>query len=135
MEPSGRHTLCNRRANSKEWLNSKINPLNDTLLLRAIGVRVSVDDFGTGHSSLAYLRQFPLHSLKVDRSFVRGIEGSRDMASIVSAVTTMAQQLGLRVVAELDGPIDALHRRRLGVLAADELRTLIGLLARLREAE
>ena len=70
------------------------------LQLRAIGVRVSVDDFGTGHSSLAYLRQFPLHSLKVDRSFVRGIEGSRDMASIVSAVTTMAQQLGLRVVAE-----------------------------------
>jgi predicted signal transduction protein with EAL and GGDEF domain len=64
------------------------------LQLRAIGVRVSVDDFGTGHSSLAYLRQFPLHSLKVDRSFVRGIEGNRDMASIVSAVTTMAQQLG-----------------------------------------
>jgi EAL domain-containing protein (putative c-di-GMP-specific phosphodiesterase class I) len=70
------------------------------LQLRAIGVRVSVDDFGTGHSSLSYLRQFPLHSLKVDRSFVRGIEGNRDMASIVSAVTTMAQQLGLRVVAE-----------------------------------
>jgi len=70
------------------------------LQLRAIGVRVSVDDFGTGHSSLAYLRQFPLHSLKVDRSFVRGIEGNRDMASIVSAVATMAQQLGLRVVAE-----------------------------------
>jgi EAL domain-containing protein (putative c-di-GMP-specific phosphodiesterase class I)/GGDEF domain-containing protein len=70
------------------------------LQLRAIGVRVSVDDFGTGHSSLAYLRQFPLHSLKVDRSFVRGIEDNRDMASIVSAVTTMAQQLGLRVVAE-----------------------------------
>jgi len=70
------------------------------LQLRAIGVRVSVDDFGTGHSSLAYLRQFPLHSLKVDRSFVRGIEDNRDMASIVSAVTTMARQLGLRVVAE-----------------------------------
>jgi EAL domain-containing protein (putative c-di-GMP-specific phosphodiesterase class I)/GGDEF domain-containing protein len=70
------------------------------LQLRAIGVRVSVDDFGTGHSSLAYLRQFPLHSIKVDRSFVRGIEDNRDMASIVSAVTTMARQLGLRVVAE-----------------------------------
>jgi len=70
------------------------------LQLRAIGVRVSLDDFGTGHSSLAYLRQFPLDSLKVDRSFVRGIENSGDMASIVNAVKSMAHQLGLRVVAE-----------------------------------
>ena len=70
------------------------------LELRAIGVRVSLDDFGTGHSSLAYLRQFPLDSLKVDRSFVRGIENSGDMASIVNAVKSMAHQLGLRVVAE-----------------------------------
>ena len=68
--------------------------------LRAIGVRVSLDDFGTGHSSLAYLRQFPLDSLKVDRSFVRGIEDNDDMASIVNAVKSMAHQLGLRVVAE-----------------------------------
>ena len=70
------------------------------LQLRAIGVRVSLDDFGTGHSSLAYLRQFPLDSLKVDRSFVRGIEDNGDMASIVNAVKSMAHQLGLRVVAE-----------------------------------
>ena len=68
--------------------------------LRAIGVRVSLDDFGTGHSSLAYLRQFPLDSLKVDRSFVRGIEDNGDMTSIVNAVKSMAHQLGLRVVAE-----------------------------------
>jgi len=70
------------------------------LQLRAIGVRVSLDDFGTGHSSLAYLRQFPLDSLKVDRSFVRGIETDGDMASIVNAVKSMAHQLGLRIVAE-----------------------------------
>jgi diguanylate cyclase (GGDEF)-like protein len=70
------------------------------LQLRAIGVRVSLDDFGTGHSSLAYLRQFPLDSLKVDRSFVRGIESNGDMASIVGAVKAMAHQLGLRIVAE-----------------------------------
>src|SRR5688572_5397069 len=73
-----------------------------TLLMqiRALGVRVSVDDFGTGHSALAYLRQFPLDSLKVDRSFVRGIEANPDMASILGAVTTMARQLGLQMVAE-----------------------------------
>jgi hypothetical protein len=73
-----------------------------TLLMqiRALGVRVSVDDFGTGHSALAYLRQFPLDSLKVDRSFVRGIESNPDMASILGAVTTMTRQLGLQMVAE-----------------------------------
>ena len=68
--------------------------------IRALGVRVSVDDFGTGHSALAYLRQFPLDSLKVDRSFVRGIENNPDMASILGAVTTMTRQLGLQMVAE-----------------------------------
>jgi len=73
-----------------------------TLLMqiRALGARVSVDDFGTGHSALAYLRQFPLDSLKVDRSFVRGIEANPDMASILGAVTTMTRQLGLQMVAE-----------------------------------
>ena len=73
-----------------------------TLLMqiRALGVRVSVDDFGTGHSALAYLRQLPLDSLKVDRSFVRGIEANPDMASILGAVTTMTRQLGLQMVAE-----------------------------------
>ncbi len=73
-----------------------------TLLMqiRALGVRVSVDDFGTGHSALAYLRQFPLDSLKVDRSFVRGIETNQDMASILGAVSTMTRQLGLQMVAE-----------------------------------
>ena len=68
--------------------------------LRAMGVRVSVDDFGTGHSSLAMLRQLPADSLKVDRSFVRGIEGQKGMVDILNAVTTMARQLGLHVVAE-----------------------------------
>ena len=68
--------------------------------LRAIGVRISVDDFGTGHSSLAYLRKFPVDSLKIDRSLVRGIESNVDMTHIVGALTAMAHQLGLRVVAE-----------------------------------
>jgi diguanylate cyclase (GGDEF)-like protein len=68
--------------------------------LRALGVRISLDDFGTGYSSLAYLRQFPLDALKIDRSFVRGIEIHTDMVDIVRTISTMAQQLGLRVVAE-----------------------------------
>jgi len=68
--------------------------------LRSLGIRISVDDFGTGHSSLARLRQFPVDCLKVDRSFVRGMEDSADMAGILATVSSMARQLGLRVVVE-----------------------------------
>ena len=68
--------------------------------LRALGMRVSVDDFGTGYSSLAYLRNLPLDSLKVDRSFIRGIEANGDIMSILAAVTGMGRQLGLQVVVE-----------------------------------
>ena len=68
--------------------------------LRTRGVRVSIDDFGTGHSSLASLGQLPLDALKMDRSFVRGIEVRPDLGEIVSAVLVMARQLGLRVIAE-----------------------------------
>jgi EAL domain-containing protein (putative c-di-GMP-specific phosphodiesterase class I)/GGDEF domain-containing protein len=79
------------------------NPAAVTAMLaqvRATGVRVSVDDFGTGHSSLAYLRQFPLDTLKIDRSFIRGIEANTDAQAIFNAVATMARQLGLHVVVE-----------------------------------
>ena len=68
--------------------------------LRAMGIRISIDDFGTGYSSLAYLRQFPVDALKVDRSFVRGMETHKDTADIIGTLTAMAQQLGLHVVAE-----------------------------------
>jgi len=68
--------------------------------LRAMGVRISIDDFGTGYSSLAYLRQFPVDALKVDRSFVRGMETHKDTADIIGGLIAMAQQLGLHVVAE-----------------------------------
>jgi hypothetical protein len=68
--------------------------------LRTLGVRISIDDFGTGHSSLANLGQLPLDALKLDRSFVRGIEVRPDLREIVAAVLGMARQLGLRVTAE-----------------------------------
>ena len=68
--------------------------------LRALGLRISMDDFGTGHSSLAYLRQFPVDALKVDRAFVRGVEANTDMAEILKGVTAMARQLGLYTVVE-----------------------------------
>ncbi|MBI5718569.1 MAG: bifunctional diguanylate cyclase/phosphodiesterase [Burkholderiales bacterium] len=68
--------------------------------LRRAGFHVSIDDFGTGHSSLAVLRRLPAAELKVDRSFVVDLEASESARSIVEAVLSVARTLGLRVVAE-----------------------------------
>jgi diguanylate cyclase (GGDEF)-like protein/PAS domain S-box-containing protein len=68
--------------------------------LKAIGVRLVLDDFGTGWSSLAYLKRFPLDGLKIDREFVAGLGGSPEDTAIVAAVLSMAEALELDVIAE-----------------------------------
>jgi EAL domain-containing protein (putative c-di-GMP-specific phosphodiesterase class I) len=68
--------------------------------LRVMGARVALDDFGTGQSSLAYLHQFPADKLKLDRSFVCDMDTRNDVRDIVGAVTALAHQLGLEVIAE-----------------------------------
>jgi hypothetical protein len=68
--------------------------------LRAMGVRISIDDFGTGYSSLAYLSQLPVDALKIDKSFIHGIDTHNDKAHIVATLTEMAQRLKLHIVAE-----------------------------------
>jgi len=68
--------------------------------LRRAGVHVSIDDFGTGHSSLAALRQLPAAELKIDRAFVTDLETSHEARSIAAAIVRMAHTLDLRVVAE-----------------------------------
>jgi diguanylate cyclase (GGDEF)-like protein/PAS domain S-box-containing protein len=68
--------------------------------LRERGIQVAMDDFGTGHSSLAMLRTLPLNVLKLDRSFVQHLPESETDAAVASAVVTLARRLGLSVVAE-----------------------------------
>lgn len=88
--------------------------------LARIGVYLSIDDFGTGHSSLSYLRQLPAKQLKIDRSFVNDLESSSDARAIVDAVIRLAHALGLVVVAE--GVESAGQRDILLQLECDELQ-------------
>ncbi len=69
-------------------------------MLADSGVRVAIDDFGVGYSSLSYLRKLPIHTLKIDRSFVQDIRSERDAGSLVSAIVSMAGGLALNSVAE-----------------------------------
>jgi diguanylate cyclase (GGDEF)-like protein len=80
--------------NDLKQISQKLQQLADH------GVRIAIDDFGTGYSSLNYLHQLPIHTLKVDQSFIRGIGNGEDDACIVNAIVAMAHGLRLDIIAE-----------------------------------
>ncbi|MHC5763380.1 sensor domain-containing protein [Nostoc sp.] len=81
--------------------------------LKAFGLQLCIDDFGTGYSSLAYLHNFPIDVLKIDRSFVNRIDSDTEQFAIVRAIVTLADNLGMSVVAEGVETIDQLVQLKL----------------------
>jgi diguanylate cyclase (GGDEF)-like protein len=86
---------------TEDAIMSNINESVQTLKqLNELGTQLAIDDFGTGYSSLSYLTKFPIHYLKIDKSFVREAPSNKSVNSIISATVAMAHSLKLKVIAE-----------------------------------
>ncbi|WDE00573.1 EAL domain-containing protein [Thalassomonas actiniarum] len=81
-------------------MDSPQKAIETMLQIRALGVHLALDDFGTGYSSLAYLKKFPLNTLKIDKAFVDDIEQSEQGRNMVATIVTIAHNLRMQVVAE-----------------------------------
>ena len=80
-----------------ESSESSLRPLTN---LYERGVSISLDDFGTGYSSLVHLRRFPIHSIKIDQSFVKRVPADSGDVAVVAGLIALAHTLGLQVIAE-----------------------------------
>ncbi len=77
--------------------------------IKNLGINISLDDFGTGFSSLSYLQRFPIDNLKIDRSFIRDVPGNKDSVTLTHAIIAMAKALGMSVTAEGVEKADQMH--------------------------
>ena len=68
--------------------------------LKELGISIAIDDFGTGYSALGYLKTFPIDTLKIDKSFVRGIKAGTNDESMVTAIINLAHIMNMSVVVE-----------------------------------
>lgn len=80
--------------------DQRINPVEILEAISALGIKISLDDFGTGFSSLSYLKRLPIDTLKIDRSFIMGLERDLGGQALVQAIISMAGSLGIDVVCE-----------------------------------
>ncbi|QSX41710.1 putative bifunctional diguanylate cyclase/phosphodiesterase [Shewanella cyperi] len=91
--------------------------------LRALGIKVAIDDFGTGHSSLAYLKHLPVDEVKIDRSFLLGMENDESARQILHTSIKLARQLGFEVTVE--GVETQNQLRTLKAMGADRIQGLL----------
>jgi len=94
--------------------------LGNLQTIAALGVRLAVDDFGTGYATLKQLQKLPVHELKIDRSFVSGMNMNRGNETIVRSTIDLAKQLGLRTIAE--GVETVAELRALASMGCDEIQ-------------
>ncbi len=109
---------------TERMLMDDLDAVRDTLSqLRALGVRLAVDDFGTGYTSLKHLKELPLDRLKIDRCFVQGLPADAGSAAIAAAIVQMGRGLGLTVLAE--GVETAAQREHLLALGCEAQQGLL----------
>jgi EAL domain-containing protein (putative c-di-GMP-specific phosphodiesterase class I) len=111
--------------------------IRDLDALRALGVRIAIDDFGTGYSALSYLREFPIDTVKMDRSFVHNLGQDAADQALVRSVVELGDALDMQIIAEgieLQGQLDSVTGLRCDIgqgyffappLDADSMRTLL----------
>jgi diguanylate cyclase (GGDEF)-like protein/PAS domain S-box-containing protein len=81
-------------------MNSVDQAAQTAAVIKSLGVRLAIDDFGTGYSSLSQLKQFPIDTLKIDRSFIRELPGNQDDQAITDAIISLGKALSVNIVAE-----------------------------------